>query len=453
MNITNVYHSFMGYNHGNPIIVSVIDDGVDADHEDLQINMDLSRSRDAIDGQNGDPSPHDNSDTHGTMCAGIIGARAFNGKGVRGVAPFVKIAGNNWLSSPQTLEELEIAWLTGEGANEIAISSNSWGEGSSILQDRRFESILQLGTTTLRDGKGRIYVKASGNGREDSHCANLDYSLNNPYIITVSAISHENKFSSYSTSGANVLISGYAGHYYQNSPTIGTTTVAGEGGDTTWDEDNAKNYTFAMNGTSAATPGVAGALALVLEACPNLTYRDVKYLIAKSGKRVDTNNPSWVQNSAGLWHSNDYGYGLINAQKMIVMCKDANYTQLPLSKQYNATYTNTVEIPDDNLNGIDIMLDIPSSHIEYVSIILDINHTAPSELEITLTSPAGTKNKLLFFNSNISTANDYFVDGGRLSSSGFIDEDSQGTWTINISDQKTNITGSLKNAQLNIIGY
>jgi kexin len=427
---------------------------VDADHEDLIANMDLNHSRDAISGQNGDPSPHNNSDTHGTMCAGIIGARAFNGKGVRGIAPFVKIAGNNWLSSNQTLEELEIAWLTGEGADEVAISSNSWGSNIGIEKDINTVDILRLGTSTLRRGKGRIYVKAACNGRGNSHCANLNYSLNNPYIITVGALSHENKSSSYSTQGANLLVSAYAGHFYQNSPTIGTTTVMGEGGDTTWDSDFSKNYTYAMNGTSAATPGVVGALALVIEACPNLTYRDVKYLIAKTATKIDNNNQSWVQNSAGLWHSIDYGYGLINAQKMILECKKSSFISLPHDEQINATKNDIINIPDNNINGASIEFDITQSlSVEYVSVTLDIEHTAPSELAITLTSPSGTKSNLLFLNSNDSDNNTYFVGGGRLSSSGFVDENSTGIWKVNISDQVAENEGKIKNAQINIIGY
>ena len=42
-----------------------------------------------------------------------------------------------------------------------------------------------------------------------------------------------------------------------------------------------------MNGTSSATPVTSGSLALILEANPNLTWRDVKYIIAKTATKVD----------------------------------------------------------------------------------------------------------------------------------------------------------------------
>ena len=42
-----------------------------------------------------------------------------------------------------------------------------------------------------------------------------------------------------------------------------------------------------MNGTSAAAPNVAGVVALMLEANPRLSSRDVKYILASTAKRVD----------------------------------------------------------------------------------------------------------------------------------------------------------------------
>jgi subtilisin family serine protease len=453
MNITRVYSGFLGYNGGENIIVSVVDDGVDADHEDLVSNMDLTRSRDAVDGQNGDPSPHSDDDTHGTMCAGIIGARAFNAKGVRGIAPFVKIAGNNWLEI-QTIEELELAWYSGEGAEDIAVSSNSWGSSIGISKSTYEENILRQGASSLRGGKGRIYVKAAGNGRDSYECANLEYGSNNEYIITVAALSHQNRYSSYSSSGANILVSAYAGHYYQNSPTIGTTINMGKGSGITWDEDTAGNYTYAMNGTSAATPGVAAAVALVLEACPDLTYRDIKYLIAHTSTQIDTSNASWEQNSAGLWHSTDYGYGLVNTIKMIDTCTRSDFSGLPSSVGVSVSKSVSTSIPDGDYNGVDIGIDVGDDiKIEHIGVILDIEHDAPNELEINLISPAGTQSQLLFANNNLEYYPEYFVDGGRLGASGFMDENSSGTWQVNINDQVSGNEGRLISIQMNFTGY
>ncbi|PPJ44576.1 peptidase S8, partial [Rhizobium sp. KAs_5_22] len=87
--------------------------------------------------------------------------------------------------------------------------------------------------------------------------------------------------------------------------------------------DSTCNYTGRMNGTSAATPTVAGVSALVLQANPKLTYRDVKYILATTARKVDPNQPAavhangtvlvpgWTRNAAGHSFSNWFGYGLV----------------------------------------------------------------------------------------------------------------------------------------------
>ena len=72
------------------------------------------------------------------------------------------------------------------------------------------------------------------------------------------------------------------------------------------------------------------------EACPFLFWRDVKYLIAKHAKKIDTTNSSWVTNASGFHHSTDYGFGLINSQSVINECQSDNFTLLDYqSWQFN----------------------------------------------------------------------------------------------------------------------
>ena len=52
-------------------------------------------------------------------------------------------------------------------------------------------------------------------------------------------------------------------------------------------ENKDGNYTNSMNGTSSATPVTSGSIALILEANPKLTWRDVKYILAKTATMVD----------------------------------------------------------------------------------------------------------------------------------------------------------------------
>ncbi len=454
LNLLELYHHYMGYNKGNNIIVQVVDTGVDADHEDLAENMDLSRS---YDGESvGDPS---GSHSHGTMVAGIMAARAFNGKGVRGIIPFAKIAGSNWLDT-QEASELEKVWLTGDGANEIAVSNNSWG--AYFNTDTLYEDIMKIGTSTLRDGKGRIYVFAAGNDRKDNGNANLQYLLNHRYSIAVAALRHNNTYAEYSTPGSNILVSGYSGNYYYDSPTISTTTIMGNSSNTgniqtktTWSEDTNENYTFTMNGTSSASPTVAASIALVLEACPDLTWRDIKYLTATHAKQVDIGNSPWVTNAAGLKHSIDYGFGLINAQGMIDTCTATNPSYNKLTDELNITKATTfnIEIEDNNTpHSFDINI-TESIIVEWVEIILDNDSSSASDYKVELTSPQGTQITLMTERTDVPVSGNWMEGGFRLSTPAMIDESSDGNWTIDITDTWSGDTGTLKDIELKIYGH
>jgi len=448
LNLSSVYSKYMGYNEGAPIIISVVDNGTDADHEDLIQNMDMIRSRNAVTGTT-DPSPTGDQ-THGTMVAGIIAARGFNNKGVRGIAPFAKIAGNNWLSN-QTYTELEKAWVTGIGANDIAVCNNSWG--SEYDNDTLMEELLKVGATTLRDGKGRIYVKAAGNSRYNRGNSNLSNSSNNRYIIAVAAIKHDNTNASYSSFGSNILVSGYSGEFYNIAPTIGTTNVSGDTSLPTWSDDSNHNYTYAMNGTSAAVPTVSGCIALILEACPDLTYRDVKNIIAKTSTKIDSQNRSWVQNSSGLWHSKDYGYGLINTKDAINMCKNG-YTNLPIERTSINTENFNTNIPDNDDTGVSFTIPISSNFkVEWVGVYPNITHTYQGDLEITLTSPSGVKTELVQYSNVLRSANKHYNGNGRLSSSAFIGENSNGNWIVTIKDKVALDTGKVNSIKLEVVGH
>lgn len=450
LDLLDTYRNYMGYNKGDNIIIQVVDTGIDTDHEDLSDNMDFSRS---YDGETlGDPS---GDHFHGTMVSGVMAATAFNAKGVRGIIPFAKIAGSNWIESGQSIEALEKAWLTGNGANEIAVSNNSWGTYYST--DTEYEDIMALGTSTLRDGKGRIYVFAGGNDRIDRGNANLQYILSNRYAIAVSALKHDNTYADYSTPGANILVSGYGGNYHDDSPTLGTTTIMGTAVNTgsiytknTWSDDINKNYTYTANGTSVASPTVAALIALVLEACPNLGWRDVKYLIAKHAKQVDPLNSTWVTNSVDFKHSPDYGFGLINAGGMIEECT-STYEHLPIEQHISISKDFDTLIEDNNTTHAFDMNITDTIDIEWIEVTIDSNITNASDYKINLISPQDTNISLLTENAKISGA---WMEGGfRFGTPAMIDETSDGKWIIEIIDTKSGIEGGLQSIALKIYGH
>ncbi|MEA2027494.1 MAG: S8 family serine peptidase, partial [Campylobacterota bacterium] len=387
-----IYQKYMGYNYGNNIIIQIVDTAVYARHEDLAMNIDISRSYDGLTAGRM-PIPSINN-SHGTKVAGVIGARAFNGVGVRGVIPFAKLAVSNWLET-SSLNILDKIWYSGQGSNEIAVSNNSWGFdfSSNTLPEEYMQQ-----ATTLRNGKGRVFVFPSGNTRNVNGNANLDYLLNNRFAITVASINYNNVHSSFSTKGSNVLVSAYSGEDISTTPTIATTTIPKESHNsgtrpTTWSHDNKRNYTYDFDGTSTAAPMVSGAIGLVLEACPNLTWRDIRYILAKTSKRIDRYNDSWVRNGAGIYHSIDYGYGLIQPRTMIELCQN-DYEELPSQRSFQKTIYPRTKLPDDHTKTT-YSLDIERSlAVEWVELTIDSDHTYASDLEIYLQSPNGTKTQL-----------------------------------------------------------
>jgi subtilisin-like proprotein convertase family protein len=210
-----------------------------------------------------------------------------------------------------------------------------------------------------------------------------------------------------------------------------------------------------MNGTSAATPMVAGGVALLIEACSTLTYRDVKYILAKTATKIDNANSTWITNSADINHSVDYGFGKLNISGAINMCKN-NYAN-PISEN-NATARNYINsndftIPNDDLSGIDVNITVDDNKtIEWVGVYLNGTIDNFGEIELKLTSPSGTTTKLLHSDNAVGTFS--LDEEMRFSSVAFLDENSSGVWTFNIADKNENnqTNRSLTNVRLQIIG-
>jgi subtilisin family serine protease len=73
-----------------------------------------------------------------------------------------------------------------------------------------------------------------------------------------------------------------------------------------------------FQGTSSAAPLAAGAIALVLEANPELTYRDVMYLIAKTSRIPNLEDTDgWIINGADYHVNEKYGFGVLDVGQLV----------------------------------------------------------------------------------------------------------------------------------------
>ncbi|MGH8082494.1 MAG: S8 family serine peptidase, partial [Lysobacter sp.] len=233
--------------------------------------------------------------------------------------------------------------------------------------------------------------------------------------------------------------------------------------------DSTCNYTGRMNGTSAATPTVAGVSALVLQANPKLSYRDVRYLLAATARQIDPQQPAathangtliapgWIVNAAGHPFSNWYGYGLVDATAAVQ--RAMAFKSLPAlidSGWQRAVVAAPVAIGGAGAPAkLQLRIDRRIGKVEGVQLGLETTYpitagflsTAPSPLLVTLTSPSGTKSYVVPAMTGVGATTAFTIPF--IASNTFLDENGEGTWTVEVADvplaadaaSKGNLTG------------
>lgn len=188
LNVLPVYKK--GYT-GQGVRVAVLDDGLEYTHDDLFPNYDSDISWDC-NHDNPDPSPNkeDRSSSHGTRCAGEIAMVANNGKCGVGVAFGAKIGGIKLLGG--RVYDLVEGMALGFAHDKVDVYSSSWGpndDGKSMESPGVLAmQAIERGVREGRNGKGAIYVWASGNGGRKNDNCNCDGYANSIYTIAVGSV-------------------------------------------------------------------------------------------------------------------------------------------------------------------------------------------------------------------------------------------------------------------------
>lgn len=524
---------------GQGVNVLVVDSGVDLAHEDLRENTDLGMSWN-FETDSADPHPglttNGMPSAHGTNVAGIIGA-AQNGKGVMGIAPRVRLGGAAIVTGNSdiwTLANFAAIYGGAPWSRDVHVINGSYG-GDAWVQPYNLTQAVEIsgirGLKNLRDGKGVVFVKAAGNAF-DGDCGPLSgaYDCTNPAndpttlepnVIVTAALNAKGQASSYSSAGSVVWITGLAGEAgkggrygeisgrteaqvaagatgdgptifstdtsgctagfsRQPTPVYGGAFMAGQTERVPGTADNPNCDYGYMNGTSSASPTIAGVTALMLSANPALTWRDVRDILRLSARQVDANyaqrtrndqeferklpynalfdlktnsfiNQSggvqhivpgatqvpvelgWVRNAAGLRYSNWYGWGLPDAAKAVELA-------LLYKKEPARSRPSTQVIPAfqsvgpallayqqvslvGEFKGLDQIVD-------QFQLRLSGDDVCLGSLGLAVESPAGTKSLLkLPLDHFASMQVDEFQQYG-LGSYAFHGENAQGTWKI-----------------------
>ncbi|MDR8050297.1 proprotein convertase P-domain-containing protein [Burkholderia cenocepacia] len=209
--------------------------------------------------------------------------------------------------------------------------------------------------------------------------------------------------------------------------------------------DSSCNYTAIANGTSSAAPTVSGVIALMLQVNSNLSWRDIKYILATTARKIDRDqgdvvwdgvvvDSGWVTNTSNRSFSNQLGFGLVDATAAVAAAR--RFVSLPaLTRTQWHRYGGTpVAIPyrsdKSGFAAIEVSDDVK---IESVQLRINTTHRNPRNLRIAVISPSGTRSIVMPALTGTKLLGEGF-EIGLTATNAFLDEPSKGTWKLQVID-------------------
>ena len=431
---------------GQGVNVLVLDDGVEINHEDLKDNVNPSMTWN-FQNNNTDPTPTAIDDAHGTNVAGIIAA-VQNGIGVMGIAPRVTLGAAGDARILNTAQEYAAFGGAPWSINAHVIN---FSIGRNPIPPLSYTDAIAVGGqpwTNLRSNKGLIVVQSAGNEyikfrQRDCRkvnnttqivsCENPvnETDLLNPMRLSIAAANAKGYRASYSSAGSINWVTGLGGEgdstgnygeagsaaneegpqiystdlmgcergYSQNGLSADNTVQFMIGGSPINMEKNPNCNFDQMNGTSASAPTITGVVALMLSANPNLSWRDVRHILATTSKQMDPDYGSrdgrnkqinlvdytftdststaltdgasatrvdygWQTNAAGYKYSNWYGFGLADATAAVAKAKATTtymsaaltlpaFIPVPAMENKSFTYGQVTKLGEFTVTGAD----------------------------------------------------------------------------------------------------
>ena len=325
-----------------------------------------------------------------------------------------------------------------------------------------WELAVKSGVNNGYGSKGIFYTWAAGNGHIVGDNSNLD-ELSNYYGVTaVCAVNDGDVRASYSEFGANLWVCAPSGE---------RTLLENRGVVTT---ENYDRYVYDFSGTSVAAPIVSGVVALMRQANPDLTWRDLKLILAASARKNDPTNTGWEDgarkygsaSATDLYHFNhEYGFGVVDAKAAVDMAKVWSSNLPPLQSSTAASGSFNFLVPDRPATLIptthfhDLSLNTDIGFTEFVEVNVTFSHNSFRDLDIELESPSGTVSKLAVpfdtYTPDDPTDDDFVLLDGtfRFGSARHLGENPNGVWRLNVSDYIQFVTGTWDSWSIKVYGH
>ncbi|ALC45295.1 Fur1, partial [Drosophila busckii] len=371
---------------GKGVVVTILDDGLESDHPDIEENYDPKASYD-VNSHDDNPMPHydmTDSNRHGTRCAGEVAATANNTFCAVGIAYGASVGGVRMLDGDVT-DAVEARSLS-LNPQHIDIYSASWGpdddgktvDGPGELASRAFIE----GTTKGRGGKGSIFIWASGNGGREMDNCNCDGYTNSIWTLSISSATEEGHVPWYSEKCSSTLATTYSSGGQSEKQVVTT--------------DLHHSCTVSHTGTSASAPLAAGIAALVLQSNQNLTWRDLQHIVVRTAKPANLKDSSWSRNGVGRRVSHSFGYGLMDAAEMVRVARTWKTVPEQQRCEINAPHVDKVIPPRTHITlQLSVNHCLSVNYLEHVQAKITLTSQRRGDIQLYLKSPANTKVTLL----------------------------------------------------------
>ena len=495
---------------GEGVVIGIVDDGVDGSHLDLVAKFingyswDYLLAAETNRSQTYRGSPVGNYDSHGTSVAGVAVATGGNGIGITGAAPLAGVASQRLYSgaSPDFSMQDQVraigfqGQVNGSGQLDpsvpftgsvapVRVMNHSYGQKGGYSKDPGWELLYPALAASAE--KKVIHVISAGNERDEytNQDANANFQNASPNVIVVAALGSDGKYASYSSFGANVLVTAPSSSSDpQGLYSVSTIDRTGTAGYNNYEILHPKNgppgnpdpyfspvgtgnladYDSTFGGTSSTAPLVSGIMALGVQANANLDLRMARHLLAQTSVKIDPTQADWITNGAGYHFNKNYGFGLIDADAFTQKATEVQSMSAAELFGPNGATVLQNKVFGANSRTVSETISISKAdgifQMEYVQVKLTLSGfqtegeaykngigACLGDISGTLTSAAGTRYQLFANDRNLTGdyANNRF-GGNDLSgtlewtftSYAYFGEEINGDWILELGNGSTN---------------